>query len=95
MIKIKDHSKTKTGLYSQWAPKDVDEYFKLRDDKLTPFYISQNLPLSKMIGRVNALAELLRPYGFRIESDSINAQAERDGKAKALVDLENIVLSKY
>ncbi len=94
-MKIKDNSETETGLYGKWTERDINEYLKLREDKLTSFYVSKNIPLSNMIGRVNALVELLRPYGFRIESDSINAQAEREGKAKAFVELEKIVLSKY
>ena len=92
--------KTRLEFLKPWLDKEIKDYINLyeKDNKkrLESFYLAEGIPADSPEKRVKILANKLQPLGYTIcDRDTIHITAEQEGKPKALILLEEIVLTHF
>ena len=96
MAKIIKLNKNKISpLFQSWSYEETKEYEGIRKKELNSVYIIKELPLKFPALRIKYLDKLLGKLGYNLKTDSVNVLAKEEGKAKALVFLEEIVLTEF
>ena len=70
----------------------IQNYQNMIGKELEPFYYTKGIPRSDPEARMKYITSILEMLGYNFKRDNTNYLAMEEGKAKALVFLENIFL---
>ncbi|MFH1522001.1 MAG: hypothetical protein ABIF18_03510 [archaeon] len=75
----------------KWSRAEIEEYQEKKKE-LAPFYYAMGLPRSNPEARMEYITNVLGIIGYNFKTDNTNYLAVEEGKAKALVLLEDVFL---
>jgi hypothetical protein len=78
--------------FQRWSRGDIKEYQNTISKELDPIYVANEIPLSDPESRMNYVTNAFKKMGYTFKKDGINHLAIKEGKAKALVFLESVLL---
>ncbi|MCK4552824.1 hypothetical protein KAT80_01340 [Candidatus Pacearchaeota archaeon] len=84
-------SKDYASQFQKWSWEKIQEYQETIKE-LELIYAANEIPRSNPESRMKYVTNVLEKIGYGFGKDSSNALAEREGKAKALVLLEDVFL---